>query len=51
MCSRVGGLERESGREGEDERMGAVQPANRGALCILLDILAARPTWLVVIEA
>lgn len=34
MCRRVGGLERERGREGEDKRMGAVKSVNRGALCV-----------------
>lgn len=50
MCRRVGGLERESDRGGEDKRMGAVKSVNRGALH-LLDVLAACPTWLIVIEA
>lgn len=46
---RVGGREKE--REGEGKRMGAVKSANKGALLHLLDVLAACPTWLIVIEA
>lgn len=38
-------------REREDKQMGAVKSVNRGALLHLLDVLAACPTWLIVIEA
>lgn len=48
---RVKERESERGRVRESRQMGAVKSVNRGALLHLLDVLAARPTWLIVIEA